>query len=373
MPLQKKKKKVVRMSRRTGVNAAPLDKGFESVQYYFQTEISRKDATEQMRTYVKSTYSKADAAAILAHPDSKYMSSYYSAATAFWYSLGQPTDEKTEYWKQALDKRLADLVAPGKIILQEKKAIAKTAAKVVTLSPQQRLQNKIGNTIMQDLLDLEDQWIEGEKASIDVYALFTKYGLGGSATLPVREVIEGWLLDYEDAYHKRCEQAVEGYSHLKRPELNRRINECNAMLADLERVKSATKAKRKISSIKTPSLDKQIAKVKWRKDDKDFKIVSINPAAIIGKNTLYVFNVKYKKLSVYYTQAGAGFVIKGTTIQNYDKTSSITWALRKPLDVLPKVISSTPKQVEKLLKELTTKPSKPTGRLNEETVLLRAD
>ena len=54
-------------------------------------------------------------------------------------------------------------------------------------------------------------------------------------------MIEGWLLDYEDAYLKRCDQAVEGYSHLKRPELNRRVKACKDMLEDLDKIKSATK------------------------------------------------------------------------------------------------------------------------------------
>ena len=60
------------------------------------------------------------------------------------------------------------------------------------------------NTIMQDLLDYEDGWIEGEKSYIDLYALFKKHGLPASATAAVRGIVEGWLLDYEDAYHKRC-------------------------------------------------------------------------------------------------------------------------------------------------------------------------
>ena len=36
----------------------------------------------------------------------------------------------------------------------------------------QRLQNKISDTIMQDMLDLEDKWMDGENATIDLYKLF---------------------------------------------------------------------------------------------------------------------------------------------------------------------------------------------------------
>ena len=310
------KKKTARATRRVGVNAAPIEKGFDEVQYYFQNQVEKKQALDQVKTYVKNNFNKKDIQFILANPDWKLLISYSTAATCFWYNSGLEESDKSAYWKSAADKRLANLVDSGKAVHYEKLQAKHDSANVVLLSPQQRLQNKISNTIMQDLLDLEDQWIDGEKASIDVYGLFRKHGLSGSATMPVRQVVEGWLLDYEDAYHKRCEQAVEGYSHLKRPELNRRIKECQTMLDDLDRIKSAAKAQRKAKVSKVPSIDKQVAKIKYKKEDSDFKVVSIQPVQIIGKTRLYVFNTKYRRLTEYVTFDPKGFIISGTTIKN---------------------------------------------------------
>ena len=360
-------KKKQRSRARTGVLGAPVDKGFIAVKDYFHIEIDRKDLISQHKTFVKKNFSKKDARYILANADYKFLMTHY-AATAFWYNTGQEVTEKSEYWRQSLMEKLAGLLESGKAIYD-----AKQKLEVLTgqpqLSPQQRLQRKISNTIMQDLLSLEDSWIEGEQASLDVYQAFGKHGLGGSATIPVREVVEGWLLDYEDAYHKRCEQAVEGYSHLKRPELNRRIKECMAMLADLDRIKAAKKATRK-SVKKTPSLEKQISRVKYKKEDTDFKVVSINPVQIIGKTHLLCFNTKNRKLIEYKTESTDGFIISGTTIKNINGESR-AWTLRKPMDILPQALSSTPKQFELLAKGITTKPSLPNGRLNEDTILLR--
>jgi len=365
------KKKTARATRRVGVNAAPIDKGFDEVQYYFQNQVEKKQALDQVKTYVKNNFNKKDTQFILVNPDWKLLISYATAATCFWYNSGLEESDKSAYWKSAADKRLANLVESGKALHYEKMQAKHDSDKVVTLSPQQRLQNKISNTIMQDLLDLEDQWIDGEKASIDVYGLFRKHGLSGSATLPVRQVVEGWLLDYEDAYHKRCEQAVEGYSHLKRPELNRRIKECQTMLDDLDRIKSAAKAQRKVKVTKIPSIDKQVAKIKYKKEDSDFKIVSIQPAQIIGKTRLYVFNTKYRRLTEYVTFDPKGFIVNGTTIKNFDKETSRTITLRKPLDILPEVVRCTQRQLAKLLDGIKTKPAIPNGRINEDTILLR--
>ena len=363
---KKLRKKTVRARARKGVLGAPIDRGFDVVKDYFHMEIDRKDYISQTKTFIKNNFNKTEARFLLANPDYKFSFSHY-AATAFWYNTGQEVTERSEYWKQSLMKRLSDLIASGKTLYHEKRLESKSN-NVVTLSPQQRLQAKISNTIMQDLLSLEASWIDGEQASINVYDLFRKHGLGGSSTIPVRQVIEGWLLDYEDAYHKRCEQAVEGYSHIKRPELNRRIKECNAMLEDLDRIKAAKKAVRKTN--KTPSLEKQVSKVKYKKEDNDFKIVSINPAQIVGKTHLLCFNTKTRKLIEYKTESTDGFIISGTTLKNINSESR-AWTLRKPMDILPRALSSTPKQFEKLVKEITTKPSVPNGRINGDTILLR--
>ena len=126
---------------------------------------------------------------------------------------------------------------------------------------------------MQDLLDLEDCWMNGESPSIDLYALFKKHGLAGSSVAPVRSLVSGWLLHYSDAYHKRCEQAVEGYSHLTPKQLKYRVELCDQMLSDLEAIASAARANRAVRSKKPRPADKQVSKVKYKKEDTEFKLV----------------------------------------------------------------------------------------------------
>ena len=143
------------------------------------------------------------------------------------------------------------------------------------------------------------------------------------------------------------------------------------MLADLDRIKSATKATRKIRTKKPMSADKQVAKVKYMKEDTNFKLVSINPVTIIGNIRLYTFNTKRRILSEYVTMDPKGFSIKGTTIQNFDKDQSRQVKLRKP-DILQSVLKDRPTVVSKNWNEtIKTKSSLPNGRLNEDTILLR--
>ena len=370
MPLVKRKKKTIRARRRTGAFGAPVEKGFDSVMYYFQNEVDRKETIALVKSFIKSNFNKTDAKNILANPDYCFGHSYMGS-TSFWYNNANEVTERSEYWKNSIITRFKGMIDDGKKILKEKRVEEKVEKNIITLSPMQRLQNKISNTIMQDLLDLEDAWMDGEKTTIDLYNQFKKHGLSNSATIPVREVVEGWLLDYEDALYARCDQAVEGYSHLKKAELKRRVKSCQDMLLDLDRIKSAAKATRKTRVKQPQAADKQVRNVKYKTEDANFKLTSINPVQIIGKIRLYTFNTKTRMLTEYITQAVNGFEISGTSIKNIDQVNSRQIKLRKPEEFLPIVQSKTVKQIDGEWKKLTTKQSVPNGRLNADTILVR--
>jgi len=363
------RKKAPRAKSRVGIAGIPLDKGFSVFKNEFHFNVDRKEVSSTMKSYIKSKMSKSDQRDIFACPEYKFYTFSQYAATAFWSLNKLDSEDLFVYYEEKLQDFLSSLIVLGKRIRAEKKV--EETVNVVSLSPMERLQRKISDTVMQDLLDLEDQWMDGEKTTIDLYKLFQKHGLAGSATLPVRQVIEGWLLDYEDAYHKRDEQAVEGYAHLKKPELNRRIKACQDMLLDLDKIQSATKANRKVRVPKAKSADKQVARVQYKKEDNDFKLVSINPILLIGSRRLYAFNCKSKKLIEYCTQAVNGFEISGSTIKNFDKVNSRQITLRKPDEFIPIIQKKSINQIDVAWKKLTTKTSIPNGRINKDTILLR--
>lgn len=367
---RKSTKKVARAKARTGLAGVPVDKGFNAVKDYFHLQVDRKDCVSQVKTWVKKNFPQP-AKYILANPEYHFSMTHH-AATAFWYNndLYKNNDADGNIAKEFLNNlfdKMIPLIEKGKVIYEEKQK----ANNVISISPAVRLMRKINNTIMQELLDLEDKWIDGDDATINIYDRFKYHGLTNTAISHVKPMIEGWLLDYEDAYHKRCDQAVEGYSHLKRSTLNHRIKVCKAMLEDLERIRSATKASRNVKVKRPKSVDKQVAKVQYKKEDNDFKIVSINPIQIPTKTRLYAFNTKSKMIIEYITESPNGFEISGSTIKNFSKGLSRTICLRKPLDFLPIVLQKTPKQINDAWKTLKTKTKVPNGRINKDTILLR--
>ena len=119
--------------------------------------------------------------------------------------------------------------------------------------------------------------------------------------------------------------------------------------------------------------DKQILKLNYCKEDMDAKLVSINPIRIPSSKKLYVYNIKQRRLAEYSSDSVSGFEVRGSTIYNWDEETSRIATLRKPNEMIPKVINGTSIQINKLWDSLTTKISKPTGRINKDCILLRVE
>ena len=239
-------------------------------------------------------------------------------------------------------------------------------------SIQDRLRLKVHATIIEDVREIEDKWLAGESVkSFDAYTQMKKHELSSMACGVAIPWVAGLYDQYYDALHKKCDQAVEAYKHLSKKQLTERVKLLNTILDDLKRYQANSKTVRKVRTKKPVAATKQVAKIKFLKESPEFKLVSINPASIVGAMRLFVFNVKTRTLSEYVSSGPSGFGIKGTTLQGWDENGSRSKKLRKPEDLLPLVLSKTPRQIDNSWKKLTTKDSSPNGRLNEDTILMR--
>jgi hypothetical protein len=240
------------------------------------------------------------------------------------------------------------------------------------VSIQQRQKAKILETIMDDWDAVIDGWLEGDfKPTFDAYKLFKQYGLKGSALNMFKEMVEQEYVPVKDAHDKTCDQAVEAYSHISKSNLNKMMTTMENVFEDLDKLKTANKAAR-IPRVKKPKTsDVQVKNLKYKVEDIDAKLMSVNPVMIPGKEVLFVYNIKTRKLTQYSTNSTKGFEVSGTTIKNIGDESRVT-TLRKPDDILPLILSKTIKQIDKQVWDtLTTKVSVPNGRINADCILLR--
>lgn len=366
------KKKSAPKRVKTGLKGVPLDKGFTYCHRYFYDEIDQKEVAALTKEYVKKTFDKKDAQAILANPEYHFSMYNGRAAAIFWSNHGLEFDSRYAEYPERVYAEYEALIEPGKRILADRQQ-KEQKADVVKLSPQELLRRKVNETVGYELDYLEDEWIEGKTTDIDLYNLFQKHGIKGAGAPYLKGRIEFMRDEYEAAVNKTDECVVEGYDHLTKKELKRRLDVCERMLGDLDKIQAASKATRKKRTPQVRTADKQIKALKYLKDDNDYKLVSVDPLSIPGSYRLYTFNVKNRELCEYVTTATNGFEIKGTTIQNFEPDKSRKTRLRKPDQFLPIVLKKTPNQIDKEFKKLTTKVSEPSGRINGDTILLRVE
>ena len=173
-------------------------------------------------------------------------------------------------------------------------------------------------------------------------------------------------------YESTDDLVKEGYSNLGKRKITALIKLMGEWLEDVNRYGEFKKANRKPRIKKAKSPLQQTSKLKFKKEDSELKIKSISPTELVGASQVWVYNTKYKKLSVYRTDSASGIQVKGSTLQNYDPDMCEQKALRKPEVTIPAVLTSGKVQLRKLFTDLSTKESKVNGRINEECVLLRA-
>ena len=200
--------------------------------------------------------------------------------------------------------------------------------------------------------------------------------------LVANNVVQSQLGKYEDVYKtrkaelelaisKKDEQVREGYSHLKAADFKRIIAWIDDLLAAVEQYRGVKKSLKKARVKKAPSREKVVAKIKYAKDNAGLKIVSINPADIIGAQALWVYNVKTRKLGRYVAAAYQTLNVKGTSIVNFDTDKSVSKTLRKPEEKLKEFARAGKVQLRKFLDDVKATETKMNGRINADIVLLK--
>ena len=175
----------------------------------------------------------------------------------------------------------------------------------------------------------------------------------------------------ELASGKADEQLKEGYSHRSKKQIK-------SFIAFLQEIESAcnmlmqeAKVNKKPRAKKVVSKDKIIAKLKYKKSDEPLKLVSINPADIIGAQELWIFNSKTRKLGKYVAAEFQELGIKGTTITGFSETKSVQKTLRKPAEQIKAFKEAGKVVLRKFLEDINAVDTKMNGRINEEIMLLK--
>lgn len=349
-----------------GFDDATFDNRLRRSFYYYNYHYSQKDCKKHVVEWVKSKpdmFDKAQLSAFIRSPDRSMSMTACSLIMA--HRQGMPLKARhIEFLKEAIESAISVADPEAEEVVEGDKP----KAYVPTI--QDRLNEKTSELIG-ELEGMFDDVVANKAEKFKPYDWLT-----------ANNVVQSQLGKYEDLYNRRKdelllaqskkdEQVREGYSYLKATDFKRIIAWIDDLLNAVDQYRGVKKATKKARVKKAPSKEKLVAKLKYAKTDAALKIVSINPADIIGSSELWVYNAKTRKLGKYVAAAYKQLSIKGTSIEGFDTDKSTSKTLRKPDEKLKEFAKAGKIQLRKFLDDIKATETKLNGRISTDVLLLR--
>ena len=239
------------------------------------------------------------------------------------------------------------------------------------LSIQDHIKRKASDCIAELEGNIDELIISEFKSNVSPYATMTGMDIKNAHTKFVIEHFKIRRSEYDDVLTTKDADVKEAYSNFSKPQLKKLVAYCDQVIVDSMKLAGEAVKSRKPRKRKAKSAEQVVAKLNYAKDFAELKLVSIDPKTIIGASSLWVYNTKTRKLGVYHALDAVGLDIKGSTIQNFAESKSISKTLRKPAVTLPEVLKGGKVALRNILTDIRAAEKVLTGRINTDTILLR--
>ena len=266
-----------------------------------------------------------------------------------------------------LESRVAILVAKHKTVKEIKKTVD---APTNVVSIQERMEEK-AHDLAGEIEGAIDEFTLNKSSTFSTKNYLLSNEVSAPIAKRIGELFHGLRAELLEVIAGDDEQLVEGYSNFTKREMKKFLEFVNNIITDCEQQVQTAKASRAPRKRKPQSPTKLVSKMKFLREFADLGLKSIKPETIIGSTEVWYYNTKYRRVGVYKGEGGNPLSVKGTTIIGFDVKESQQMTLRKPEEFF-KGLALGKRALNNALKKLTTKPSAPNGRINEECILLGA-
>lgn len=279
---------------------------------------------------------------------------------------GAPLKEDT---KNFLEKRHKEVLDYGRAQLAAKAPVTNN---VVKLTIQDRMREKLS-----DVIGEIEHWYDlaGRGEAIpDMVTWFRDNSVPQQFVNQIADYFTPRMEELQEAKSKNADEDLKyAYRYVDKAKYKQIANFYETLTAALETYGAVKKAVRKARVKKPPSKEKLVKKVKYCVQHAELNLVSVNPADIIGANTVWVYNVKTRKLGKYVAAADAGqLTIKGSAIVGFDPKVSVAKTLRKPAEQLKQFSNAGKVALRTWLEDIKAVPVNLNGRLSADWVLLKS-
>lgn len=266
-------------------------------------------------------------------------------------------------------------VAEGAAIVKAKKAEARKAEAVtvrkVTVQDRMREQAATVAAEFDAVLDALTRSTRAKADDFNPLGAMQKAEFKAGQARYITQFYEGELAELKAVLAGKDDDLKEGYANLKKSQVTRMVKAIEDILTAAKMVSTVTKAKRAPRKKKAVSLEKAVARIKYKAQDAEYGIASVGPINIVGAREAWVFNTRNRKLGRYVAQDEGGLAVKGAYIQDFSETASVQKTLRKPKEQLAELMKAGKVQLRKFLDGIRAMDTKLNGKMNEHIVILR--
>lgn len=349
---------------------------FHSAMQYYRMESSGKELKGKVIDWMgKNGYDKKTIAAFKKTKDNRCGMTVGSIAACLLKGMqstrldfNQGRDTAT--W---LGSEIAKVIAEGKDDIDDSAQVeVKSNGPVITI------QERVRDAAMTMTEEIEDAYqnfqVDPENFDPKAFKMLNLLKGKGAKAAHARIIRDFYARDLAELNELATggdEQLKEGYKHRTRKQIKNFIAFLQEIESACNMLMQEAKVNKKPRKTKAVSKDKLVAKLKFKKTDEPLKLVSVNPADIIGSQELWIFNSKTRKLGKYVAEEFKELGVKGTTITGFSEMKSVQKTLRKPAEQLAAFKSAGKVALRKFLEDINAVDTKMNGRLNEETILLK--
>ncbi len=333
--------------------------------FYYNYFYTQKDLKKYVVNWMKDKYSKAEVSKFIRSGDRSVSMTVCSLIKA--HAQGMPLREKElKYVQDRIYEVLNSDDVPDEVVTEEK-----TVAPVAVKTIQDRLNEKTSEHLAH-FDGLYDEVVQGAAVDPKAYDYFVTNNVPQGQLGKFEDYVDTQRMYLNAAIDKTDDQFVEAYKHYRAADFKRHLAFFDSIQTAIDQYRQVKKATKKARVKRAPNKEKVVSKLKYMKEEKTLKLVSINPVDIIGAQELWAYNTKTRKLYKYIADSVTGPLnIKGTSLMGFNTSSSVGKTLRKPEEKLKEFAKATKVQLRKFLEEIKATETIGNGRINSDMILLK--
>ena len=282
---------------------------------FYNSQCSEKDARSYVETYIKTLNKKPKEIDMINHVNDQELYgplAWLCRMNSAGYVL---SSEELEY----IEDKFKNLIISGKSKIETRRDVQKVAP----IDIQKRTTEAIHKTVAEFDNKIDEFVLSKCKIPFDSYAFLKDNSVKPLYAKRIAEIYLKEIKEIKEVIRGEDEQLNEAYSIYKPKEIKKLYAFYQKIIDDSKLWEDHLKKSKAPRKKKVKSADQLIQRLKYMKNDAEFKLTSIEPTKLIGACEAWIFNAKTRRVDHYFSNDVDGISIKGSTLQNINEKTSI--------------------------------------------------